>query len=316
MNKIIRVGIVGMGKMGQIRFDAINKMPGMNVTAVCDFEPERLKKYSDITCYSYAEQMLYDSHAMDALIVCTYPSGAPEIVRAALNKGLHVFCEKPPARTVAELQSVLDVKQMHPDLKLMYSFNHRYHSAILEAKRIVDSGTYGDILWMRGVYGKTGNNGWRNYYKLSGGGILIDQGIHMLDLFLYLCGDFEYASGIVLGGEIETDIFATLNNVKGQVATLHSSASHCWPNFDLEIGLEDGYIIIDGILSPSRGYEPERIIYGRRTPLTREILDFDDDISFYLELQKFEDTIRHNLLGNSQDAMNVMQLIERIYDGR
>lgn len=316
MSKIIRVGIVGMGKMGRIRFDAIKDIHGMRVVAVCDFEPSRLADYSDVARYAYAEQMLFDSHILDALIVCTYPSGAPKIVKAALKKGLHVFCEKPPARTVAELQEVLDVERLHPELKLMYSFNHRKHGAIIKAKSLIESNTYGDVLWMRGVYGKPGNNGWRNDHKISGGGILIDQGIHMLDLFGHFCGDFQYVEKLVIGGKNETDVFVILSNYIAQVATLHSSATHCWHNFDLEIGLENGYIIIDGILSPSGRYGPERIIYGRRSPLTRQITEFNFDLSFQKEIEEFGNIIRHDLPGNSHDAMGVMRLIERIYNDK
>ena len=72
---------------------------------------------------------------------------------------------------------------------LKYGFNHRYHYSVIEAKKIIDTGEMGKLLWMRGVYGKAGSidydKNWRNFRELSGGGILIDQGIHMLDLMMF-----------------------------------------------------------------------------------------------------------------------------------
>ena len=108
----------------------------------------------------------------------------------ALNRDIHVFCEKPPARSTKELIEVKKHIENKPDIVLKYGFNHRYHYSVIEAKKLIDSGELGKMLWLRGVYGKAGgidyHKNWRNYRKFSGGGILIDQGIHMLDLMLFL----------------------------------------------------------------------------------------------------------------------------------
>ena len=106
----------------------------------------------------------------------------------AIKKGLHVFCEKPPAMKLKDLDSVFQAYNSS-DKILKYGFNHRYHYSVIEAKKIIDSGKMGKLLWLRGAYGKAGSidyhKNWRNYKKYSGGGILIDQGIHMLDLIRY-----------------------------------------------------------------------------------------------------------------------------------
>ena len=131
---------------------------------------------------------------IDAIIVCTPNFAIPEIAIFAMNKGLHVFCEKPPGRNYTDIQKIKDAELSNPIVKLIFGFNHRHHPGITDAKSIIDSGSLGRVLTLRGVYGKGGgydyHTSWRNDISVSGGGILLDQGIHMLDLFRYFVGDF------------------------------------------------------------------------------------------------------------------------------
>jgi predicted dehydrogenase len=217
---------------------------------------------------------------------------------------------------------------------LKYGFNHRYHYSIMEAKKIINSHSLGKILWMRGVYGKAGsidfNDNWRNYKNYSGGGILLDQGIHMIDLFRYFTSnEFEcihsHLETLFWDIECEDNAFLLLKSENGTMATLHSSATQWKHKFLLEIALEDGYINLDGILSSTRSYAPETMTIGRREfedvtfamgKPKESITCYEYDESWNLELKEFFDAIYDDISiknGNSNDSFEIMKLIDSVY---
>ena len=190
----------------------------------------------------------------------------------ALNSGLHVFCEKPPAMKLADLNKVYDAFNNSNKI-LKYGFNHRYHYSVMEAKKIIDSGQMGKLLWLRGAYGKAGsidyNKNWRNYKKYSGGGILIDQGIHMLDLIRYFSGEEfnkinSYITTAYWNIKVEDNAFILMQSNNKVIASMHSSATQWRHKFLLEMCFEEGYINLDGILSTTRSYAPEKLVFGKR----------------------------------------------------
>ena len=181
----IKFGIVGYGKMGKIREKSIMRSKNAEVVAI--FDNNNVDDISDnvLKCNSYNELLAQDIHAV---VVSAYVSVAADYVIRALKAGKHVICEKPPSITAKEMLEVIKVEKRTGKV-LKYGFNHRFHFSVMEAKKIIDNFTLGKILWMRGVYGKAGSidfhENWRNYKNYSGGGILLDQGIHMIDLFRY-----------------------------------------------------------------------------------------------------------------------------------
>ena len=142
-----------------------------------------------------SETEIINNPNIDAIFICTPNFRNKALAIEALTAGKHVFCEKPPAFNAAEVEEIRKAEAATTGKKLMYGFNHRHHASIVRMKQIIDSGEMGNILWMRGRYGKEIDesflNGWRANKKLSGGGIMLDQGIHMLDLFLHLGGEFD-----------------------------------------------------------------------------------------------------------------------------
>ena len=250
----------------------------------------------------------------------------------ALEKNKHVFCEKPPAISSREMERVMEVEASSGKV-LKYGFNHRYHHSVMEAKKIVDSGMFGKLLWLRGVYGKAGGNqyetNWRNQKTLSGGGILLDQGIHMLDLMSHFSGEFVEVKSLVQtlywNVTVEDNAFAILKTGNGIGAVLHSSATQWRHKFSLDMGFEDGYINLDGILSSTRSYGDEILVIARKQfedstfalgKPREERIFFDTDDSWKMELQEFVDAIVNNSPirhGRSQEALNMMRLIEKIY---
>ena len=119
-----------------------------------------------------------------------------------LEKGYHVFCEKPPGRNVNDIDKVIKVENKNKSLKLMYGFNHRYHYSVRDAIKIVKSKEFGKVISLRGLYGKSKllnfATDWRTNRKYSGGGILLDQGIHMVDLIRLFGGDFNQITSFIL----------------------------------------------------------------------------------------------------------------------
>jgi predicted dehydrogenase len=327
----IRTGIVGLGRVGARRAECVLRHPAMELRAICDINPQQAVKWPGINFTTDYQMLVRDD--LDAVFVCTYNNFAPDVVVAALNAGKHVFCEKPPGRSVADVDRIAAAEQASAGRKLKFGFNHRYHGSIMEAKQIVESGRYGRVLWLRGVYGKCGSiqfeNEWRNDRNIAGGGILLDQGIHMLDLCRFYCGDFDQVKSLVTTSfwkiPFEDNAFAILSNRAGQVAMIHSSATQWKHEFSLEICMEDGYVNLQGILSSTRSYGDERLTFARKQleDTTRafgrpreETIIFDTDDSWSLEVADFADAIRQDrpiTSGNSHDALRVMELIETVY---
>jgi len=329
---MLKIGIAGFGKMGQIRADEIVKNSATQLVAIFEqygeIPSDRYKNF--IRCASYDELLEQD---LDAIFICAFNDVAVSYSVKALEKGLHVFCEKPPAHTVQELQKVLEAEKK-TNLVLKYGFNHRLHYSVIEAKRLIEQKTMGKLLWIRGVYGKAGSidyeKNWRNYKKYSGGGILLDQGIHMLDLMCYFTdGDFEVLNAKLTNSfwdiEVEDNAFITMQNRDGVVATMHSSATQWKHKFLLEMEFENGYINLDGILSNSRSYAPETLVTAKREfeDITHAMGKpketttwFENDDSWKLELNEFvsaileDKEIKH---GTSSDGLRVLDLVEKIY---
>lgn len=324
----VRIGIIGLGKMGRIRAETMRRSADVELVSGTDPHPpesdfEDLELLPDYTA-------VIDSD-VDAVFVCTPNRFIPDVCVAALEAGKHVFCEKPPGRNLADVERIIAAHDKRPDLAVKVGFNHRYHFGIMEAKKLVDSGEFGEVLWARGVYGKAEGSGnpreWREDPSLSGGGILLDQGIHMLDLFRHFCGEFREIKSMCTTAywdtPLEDNAFALLRTEDGRIATIHSSFTQWKHIFRLELGLEDGYVVVDGMPSSTRSYRDEWIIKGRRhtgyaigNP-HEERTFCNTDPSWDLELEEFIESvntgapIRH---GTLRDAFETMRLVFEIYD--
>lgn len=326
---MIKAGMAGFGKMGRIRAAEIAKNRQITLAAVYDIDKNILP--ADVHICDDFDCLLEQD--IDSVFICTYNNVTAEYTKKALLAGKHVFCEKPPATTYSELKEVEEVAKSS-GLVLKYGFNHRFHYSVIKAKEIIDSGSYGRILWMRGVYGKAGSidydKNWRNYRKYSGGGILIDQGIHMLDLMLHFAGEpftkiNSFVTSLYWKVEAEDNAFAIMQTDKSVTAMLHSSATQWRHKFLLEICLEDGFVNLDGILSATRSYAPEKLVTGRREfedvtfamgKPKEETTWFEYDDSWKLELEDFISAVTEGAPlkhGSIDEALGVMELVDRIY---
>lgn len=326
-----RVGIIGYGKIGRRRAAAISQHPRLALVAVSD----TAGRPADLpgACEFFAESKDLLRQDLEAVFVCTPNDVTADLVVASLNAGKHVFAEKPPGRNLADVTRIREAEARHPQLKLKFGFNHREHESVELALSLVKSGELGRLMWMRGVYGKAGGPGferdWRSDPEIAGGGILLDQGIHMLDLFRLFGGEFEEVKGFVRRSfwqnGLEDNAFALLRGKDDLVAMLHSSATHWNHTFRLEIYLTEGYLVIQGFLTGTRTYGRETLVVGRRewndpdaargNP-HEERYHFDEDHSWEREVDDFAQCIvnGHDVAsGNSLDALKTMELVMRIY---
>lgn len=327
---MIKIGIAGFGKIGQLRARILSERNDVDIVGV--FDPVKPEKLKEGTFYESFDALLEAD--LDAIFICAYNTVLAEYTAKALNKGIHVFCEKPPAMKTEDLGIVFDALKSSGKV-LKYGFNHRYHYSVMEAKKIVDSGKMGKLLWMRGAYGKAGSidydKNWRNYKKFSGGGILIDQGIHMLDLMRYFSGEKfnkinSYITTAYWNIKVEDNAFVLMQSDNNVIASMHSSATQWRHKFLLEMCFEEGYLNLDGILSGTRSYAPEKLVIGRREfedvtfamgKPKESIVSFENDHSWNLEIEEFMNAVNGEgeiKEGTLQDAYDTLSLVQRVYD--
>jgi predicted dehydrogenase len=327
---VIRVGIAGFGIVGRRRKECVDRHSGMQLVAVCDRLFEKEGQYEDGVKFFNDYARVLESN-LNALIVCVPNDLAPKITDQALRKGLHVFCEKPPGQSAENVRTTRLIEEKHPDLKLMYGFNHRYHHSVQEALEIVRSGRLGKLINLRGVYGKSklvtfNQSDWRIKREIAGGGVLLDQGIHMVDLMRLFAGEFKevhsFISNSFWGYDVEDNAYALMRTEDGVVAMLNSSATQWRHQFRLDISLEKGSLILGGILSGSKSYGAETL-----TVIDADVeSDFGDpkevvtrynhDPSWDFEIREFASCIAEDCpvsKSSSQDALRTMELVDRIY---
>ncbi len=326
---LVQCGIIGFGKMGRIRAQSIEESGRGAVSLIYDPHLNADPPYNAAP----DPEAVLSAEEVDAVFVCTPNFQNKALTIAALQAGKHVFCEKPPAFTAADVEEIMEAEQAS-GCKLMYGFNHRHHESIKTAKAAVDSGEFGRLLWMRGRYGKSVDDSffatWRADKALAGGGILLDQGIHMLDLMLYFAGDFDDVQAMVsslywnLDG-IEDNVFANFRNTKtGVVASLHSTMTQWRHLFSLEIFLSGGHIVLNGLKTSSNSYGEEVLTMERNAMAGPAVhwqdtqrIAYDTDTSWASEADHFLACVSDDqpvTQGCSTDALRVMRLIGKVYD--
>ena len=321
-----KVGIIGYGKMGQIRHQAISAFEDVQVQSI--YDPEKVD--TEIEKAQNSDQII-ENPEIDAVFTCTPNYLNKPLTIQSLKAGKHVFCEKPPGFTAKDIEEIRAVEKESGKV-LMYGFNHRHHASIKYMKKLVDDKEFGKILWMRGRYGKsvddTFYDNWRAKKELAGGGILIDQGIHMLDLLLHLGGNFDNihasVSNLYWNLNVEDNVFATLENTKtGLAASLHSTMTQWRHLVSLEVFLEKGYLVLNGLKTSSNSYGEEILTIAKNrstapvaTWKDEKNITYHTDESWESELTEFFSAIKSNRevkLGNSSDALKLMKIIDKIY---
>jgi len=270
---------------------------------------------------------------VDAVFVCTPNHVTVDLTVEALAKVGNVFCEKPPGRSLAEFQRIEAAARRTPDHVLVFGFNHRLHPCVQAAKAMIGPGGVGEMLFIKGTYGKSGGarfrENWRNDPTVVGGGILLDQGIHMLDLIIMFAGQVRVTGSIMTDtfwtDGLEDNAFVLMQSASGAPAFLHSSATLWKHAFQIEIGCREGYLHVSGLLSKTGSYGRERLVIGRRqfedeamalgNP-REEIIHFDRDESWDKEVAEFLAAIRERRPGTHgtlEEAERCMRILNDVY---
>tara|TARA_A100001015_G_C15005730_1_gene720570 strand:- start:146 stop:1162 length:1017 start_codon:yes stop_codon:yes gene_type:complete len=330
MNKI-NVGIIGFGVVGKRRQIYIVKNKNYILKCVSDirFKKDLIKK--NIKFYKNYKNLL-NKEKLDAVFITLPNYLAAKVTIEFLKKGIHVFCEKPPGKNPAEIREVIKVENKSKNIKLKYGFNHRYHDSVQIANEYIKNKKFGNIINIRGVYGKRkiieykkGN--WRAEKKYSGGGILMDQGIHLIDLMIFFVGKFKFFKSFISNKywkyDVEDNAFALMKSSGGIICSIHSSATQWQHIFKIEIFFEKCTLILSGILSGSKSYGAEKLTIipkkniKKDKILKKKIFYFKKDNSWKKEVDEFADIIIKNkkiLLGNSIQAYNAIKTVYNIYD--
>jgi predicted dehydrogenase len=321
----MNVGIVGCGLIGQKRTRAMGR--DQRVVAVADPIKERAESVARlapgaVVCSDWQE--LVANKLVEAVVVATTNDQLTPVALAAVEAGKHVLVEKPAARDVAEITPLIDAAK-RAGVHVQIGYNHRFHPAFAKAREIVDSGVLGPLMFIRGRYGHGGRLGydkeWRADPKLAGGGELLDQGVHLIDLSRWFLGDFK-----TIGGEahtyfwdmpVEDNGFMLLKTEGGQVAFLHASCTE-WKNlFSFEIYGRHGKLHIDGL---GGSYGTERLSFYRMLPAMgppeTTIWEYPgEDVSFRHEFEAFAKGVRGERAGlpSLSDARAALEVVERIY---
>ncbi|MBI5565824.1 MAG: Gfo/Idh/MocA family oxidoreductase [Chloroflexi bacterium] len=317
------VAIIGCGLIGQKRAKALSPA---RLVVCADVALERAQKLAQtvpgaIATRDWAEAVAHPE--VEIVIIATSNNSLAEIALAAVQAGKHVLVEKPAARNAAELKPVIAAAEQS-GVQVRVGFNHRYHPALLKARELFEVGVLGEMMFVRGRYGHGGRIGydreWRANPVLSGGGELLDQGVHLIDLARCFLGDFTDVSGFARtyfwDMPVDDNGFMLLKTAQQQVAFLHVSCTE-WKNlFSLEIYGRDAKLHIEGL---GGSYGVEKLTYYKMLPQMGppETTAWEypmGDNSWQLELTEFLEDIRLKRLpsANLYDARAALTIVEQI----
>ncbi len=321
-----RVGvvIVGCGLIGQKRAKAL---ASAQLVACADIDLERAQALATTSPGAVGVGDWRDVLTrpdVDIVIVSTRNDALAEVALAAVKAGKHVLVEKPAARNPGELEPVIAEAERR-GVKVHVGFNHRYHPSLRKARELFETGALGELMFVRGRYGHGGRLGyekeWRANPALSGGGELIDQGIHLIDLARWFLGDFTevkaFAHTYFWQMPVEDNAFMFLKTSKNQTAFLHVSCTE-WKNlFSFEIYGRSGKLHVEGL---GGSYGTERLTYYKMLPQMgppeTTIWEYPmDDNSWQVEFEDFLEDIKlgRNPSASLQDARAALTIVEKIY---
>ena len=337
--KKITISIAGFGLVGQRRYSILKKIKGIQVVSISDSYKNYRDKFNTGKTYENYIDM-FKKIKTDIVFICLPNKYAVNATTLALKNGSNVFCEKPPAKNLNEMKFLKNLLPKYDKQILLYGFNHRYHDSIIKAKKIIEGKKLAKIINLRGVYGKSyltpkiagtiykkKHFGWRERKDDAGGGILLDQGIHMIDMLNFFTGNFikvkSFVSNKYWKKNVEDNVYAILKNKDNIYATVHSTATLWKHKFSLDISLDRGMINLSGILSGTKSYGKEKINIIKKLKngrLSEHKYEFEHDYSWEREIINFLKLIKKkkfkNYSGGFKDAFETMRVINLIYNSR
>ena len=331
-----KIAVIGAGLQAKRRIPAIIEDPDYELVWIVDRKEERAKglaeEFGKNILTSTDWNSVIQNPEIAAVLILTYPDTHAEIAIAAMEAGKDVLCEKPLSRNEDEAKEMVEVSHKTSRV-LKCGFNHRFHPAVLEAHRLFQSGKIGKALFGRGRYGIAGRKGieseWRSDPKIVSGGQLMEQGIHLVDLFRWFFGETKRVTGMratnhwPLPIPLEDNGFILMQNAEGVIASIHSSLTQ-WINlFEFEIYGEKGSLTVHGL---GASYGVEKLIVSEHDangPFSYQTFEFrGGDASWKSEWKDFTRAMgdRSSPIGTGQDGWRAMQIVNAAYaaarDGR
>jgi len=317
--------IIVCGLIGKKRLAGLPA--GSKLVVACDTNPARAEELVRLAKtgrpFSDFKQAIADP-AVDAVIVATINGALAEVSAAAIRAGKHVIVEKPAGISVAQIDELISLANQR-GVCVRVGFNHRYHPAFGKAREIFASGVMGELMFIRARYGHGGRIGydkeWRADPKLSGGGELIDQGIHLIDLAGWFLGPFAKVEGQAAtyfwNMPVDDNAFLNLQTAKGQAAWLHVSCTE-WKNlFSFEIYGRNTKLHIEGL---GGSYGVEKLYHYQMKPEMgppdTKLYEFSGpDESWRTEMMEFEKDIQLKRKPDAglAEARAALQVVEHIY---
>jgi predicted dehydrogenase len=324
----LRVTIIGCGLIGAKRAAAL--APSDELLACYDVNERAARglseRYGARACATLDETL---ATGPDVVVVATVHDQLAGLAERALRAGAHVLLEKPAGVSAAQIDRLIE-RQRASGRLVKVGFNHRFHPGIARAAEEVHGGGHGELMHLRARYGHGGRVGyereWRAEPACSGGGELVDQGMHLLDLSHWLAGPLELHSALLRTHFWDTPVEDNAALILGEAhsrtepwAMLHASWTE-WKNlFSLEIYCRTAKIQVDGLV---RSYGPQRLRIFKMgqqlgPPEVQEISYPDEDRSWRLEWESFRRAIEGAdeglLSGDLNDARYAWGQVEAAY---
>jgi predicted dehydrogenase len=316
--------IVGCGLIGRKR--AAGMAPGQ-LRYACDLDPVRAadlaKTHPGCAALTDFRAALADP-AVAAVVVATLNGALAPVALAAVQAGKHVLVEKPAALNSGQLRA-LQAAAAKTGVRVRIGYNHRFHPALRKARELADQGALGPMMFLRGRYGHGGRKGydreWRADPALAGGGELIDQGVHLIDLAGWFMGEFATVAGHAAtyfwDMKVDDNAFLSLRTAGGQTAWLHVSCTE-WKNmFSLELYGRDAKVAVEGL---GGSYGPEKCTYYKMLPEMgppeTTVFEFPaGDDSWARELAAFAEDVRTGRPCNPglPEGIRTLEIVEAIY---
>ena len=319
------VAIVGCGLIGIKRAETLDDMLLRVCVDVDPFKADALaSRFSGCRPMTDWRDAVNDKQ-VGVVIVATPHNSLAEITAGAIAAGCHVLVEKPAARFMAELDPLIKMAKRQ-NVLVRVGFNHRCHRSFQKMREIVDAGEIGELMFLRARYGHGGRLGyeqeWRAQPELSGGGELIDQGVHLLDLARWFLGDFSEVDGFAhtyyWDMPVDDNAFMLLRTEDQRTAFLHVSCTEWKNTFSFELYGHNGKLQVDGL---GGSYGVERLTWYKMLPQMGppETVSWEypmHDNSWQVEMNQFRQDIE---LGRQPqpgltDAVAVLQIVESLYD--
>ena len=322
MREKINFGLIGTGSFGKKRAKSISESDNAYLYGVFDENLNTSKLVSEeLKTKALSEDEIFKNKEIDVICICAPNIYHKYYIRKAIENNKHIFCEKPLVRNLQEAEELIHLSKNYKK-KIQIGSNHRFFESVIYAKKLVDENTIGEILSFNGRIGHNGErlkDSWFWQKNISGGGTLLDNGCHLLDLSRYFCGTFDSGVGKISNAywkniEVEDTASAIFSSKSGKTATIFCSWRLLSGYFFFELNGTDGYINVDGRFDTHGG---DKIFWSKKGDKKILSKDFSEikPNSYKLDIENFVKTILSDgkCSPSLEDGLEIMKMISYVY---